>query len=318
MVLLFPGQGSQAPKMGAFLFENFPTFRNTISEASEAISHDLQNLIFDGMDAELALTANTQPALLATQIATLRTVNELCDLKTAAAAGHSVGEYAALVAAGVLDFTVAMKAVRLRGQAMQNAVSLGAGGMVAVLGLDPEQVNWLCEWTLKESGHSPLSPANFNCPGQIVISGSMKCIDWLKLNFKAEQIPGSPKRAKLIPLNVSAPFHCAMMKPAQDKMESFLDSIVFKAPRFPIIQNFTATVVENPIDLKNNLIQQISAPVLWTQTMKALETRNWHTGIECGHGSVLKGLFKKMENPRFKILGSQSQGDLDILKAQQF
>ncbi len=316
MVLLFPGQGSQAPKMGAYLFETFPTFRNTISEASEAIRHDLQKLIFDGLESDLALTANTQPALLATQIATLRTVNEMCPLDITAAAGHSVGEYAALVAAGVIEFTTAMKAVRLRGQAMQTAVSLGAGGMVAVLGLDTEQVKWLCEWTVKQSGQSPLSPANFNSPGQIVISGSMKCMDWLKTNFKPELIPGTPKRAKLIPLNVSAPFHCSMMKPAQDKMESFLSSIPFKAPRFPIIQNFTASVVENPDELKSNLTEQISAPVLWTQTMKVMETRNWLTGIECGHGSVLKGLFKKMENPAFKILGTQSQADLDILKTE--
>ncbi len=316
MVLLFPGQGSQAPKMGAYLFDNFSTFKNTLAEASEAISLDIKKLIYEGTEADLALTANTQPALLSVSVGTFRVLKENAQLKIEAAAGHSIGEYAALVTAGVMDFSTAMKAVRLRGEAMQSAVPVGEGGMVAVLGLEPDQVTWLCEWAEKESGFKPLSPANFNSPGQIVISGSMKCIDWLKTNFKAELIPGSPKRAKLIPLNVSAPFHCAMMKPAQEKMDQFLNGVTFNKPQFPIIQNFTAGLVENPTELKQNLIHQVSAPVLWTQTMKLMETKSWMTGIECGHGSVIKGLFKKMDNPNFKILSSQTQEDLDLIKTQ--
>jgi len=316
VVLLFPGQGSQAPKMGAYLFDNFSTFKNTLAEASEAISLDIKKLIYEGTEADLALTANTQPALLSVSVGTFRVLKENAQLKIEAAAGHSIGEYAALVTAGVMDFSTAMKAVRLRGEAMQSAVPVGEGGMVAVLGLEPDQVTWLCEWAEKESGFKPLSPANFNSPGQIVISGSMKCIDWLKTNFKAELIPGSPKRAKLIPLNVSAPFHCAMMKPAQEKMDQFLNGVTFNKPQFPIIQNFTAGLVENPTELKQNLIHQVSAPVLWTQTMKLMETKSWMTGIECGHGSVIKGLFKKMDNPNFKILSSQTQEDLDLIKTQ--
>lgn len=314
MVLLFPGQGSQAPKMGAYLYENFPTFKKTLAEASEAINTDIHKLIYEGSETDLALTTNTQPALLSVQIGTYRVLSEMTSLKFSAAAGHSIGEYAALVAAGVLDFATAMKAVRLRGEAMQSAVAVGEGGMLAVLGLEPDQVQWLCEWTEKESGHAPLSPANFNSPGQIVISGSMKCIDWLKSNFKADLIPGSPKRAKLIPLNVSAPFHCHMMKPAQDKMEVFFKAVAFKPPQFPIIQNYNAAIVANPDELKRNLSKQISAPVLWTQTMGVMASKSWMTGIECGHGSVLKGLFKKMENPNFKIFSSQTKEDLDFLK----
>jgi len=316
VVLLFPGQGSQAPKMGAYLYENFPTFKNTLAEASEAISLDLKKLIYDGTETDLALTANTQPALLSVSVGTFRVLKENTSLKIEAAAGHSIGEYAALVAAGVMDFSTAMKAVRLRGEAMQSAVPVGEGGMVAVLGLEPDQVTWLCEWAENESGFKPLSPANFNSPGQIVISGSMKCIDWLKINFKAELIPGSPKRAKLIPLNVSAPFHCSMMKPAQEKMNQFLSGVTFNKPLFPIIQNFNAQLVDNPTELKQNLVQQVSAPVLWTQTMKLMESKSWMTGIECGHGSVVKGLFKKMENPNFKILSSQTQEDIDLIKTQ--
>lgn len=316
MVLLFPGQGSQAPKMGAYLYENFPLFKNTISEASEAIHLDIKKLIFEGTEADLALTANTQPILLAVSIATFRVLTDTMPLKISAAAGHSIGEYAALVAAQVLDFSLAVEAVRLRGEAMQSAVPIGEGGMIAVLGLEAEQVAWLCEWTEKESGHSPLSPANFNSPGQIVISGSNQCIDWLKTHFKADLIPGAPKRVKLIPLNVSAPFHCSMMKSAEEKMAQFLSAVSFKRPQFPIIQNFTATLTESPDALKQNLIKQISAPVLWTQTMKLMESKSWLQGIECGHGAVIKGLFKKMENPGFKIFSSQSKEDLDLLKMQ--
>lgn len=316
MVLLFPGQGSQAPKMGAYLYENFQIFKHTLSEASEAINLDLKKLIYEGSETELALTANTQPALLSVSVGTYRVLKEIMSLKIEAAAGHSIGEYAALVTSGVMDFATAMKAVRLRGEAMQAAVPLGEGGMVAVLGLDSEQVSWLCHWTEEESGATPLSPANFNSPGQVVISGSMKCIDWLKTNFKAELIPGAPKRAKLIPLNVSAPFHCSMMSPAHHVMSQFLSSVAFNKPQFPIIQNFTAQPTENPTELKHNLIQQVSASVLWTQTMQLMESKGWLTGIECGHGSVLKGLFKKMENPNFKILSSQTKEDLDAIKIQ--
>lgn len=314
MVLLFPGQGSQAPQMGSFLFENFPIFKQTISEASEAISFDLKNLIFEGSDADLALTINTQSALLAVQIATYRTIQAEKPLTFKAAAGHSVGEYAALVSAGVLPFSTAMKAVRLRGQSMQSAVPAGAGGMVAVLGLEHDQVAWLCNWAEVESGDSPITPANYNSPGQIVISGSMKCIDWLRANFNPELIPRSPKRAKFIPLNVSAPFHCRLMKPAQDKMSEFLESVNFSKPQFPILQNYTATLVETPAELKSNLIKQVSAPVLWTQSMMLMESKGWFNGVECGHGAVLKGLFKKMENPNFKIFSTQSKDDLDLLK----
>ncbi|MBL7542396.1 MAG: ACP S-malonyltransferase [Bdellovibrionaceae bacterium] len=302
--------------MGSYLLENFATFKNTILEASEAINLDLKKLIYDGTEADLALTANTQPALLSVSIATYRTLKELIPLKIEATAGHSIGEYASLVSAGAMDFSTAMKAVRLRGEAMQSAVPVGEGGMLAVLGLETDQVTWLCEWTEKESGATPLSPANFNSPGQVVISGSMKCIEWLKANFKSELIPGSPKRAKLIPLNVSAPFHCAMMKPAQEKMDSFLSSVKFNKPQFPVIQNFNAQLIDAPEELKQNLIQQVSAPVRWTQTMKLMESKSWFTGIECGHGSVLKGLFKKMENPNFKILSTQTKEDLELIKTQ--
>src|SRR4051812_27635287 len=184
LAILFPGQGSQAPGMGRFLFDNFKIAKETFEEGSEALGLDLKKLCFEGDEKTLALTENTQPALLCVSTATWRLLKSELNLKPAAAAGHSIGEYAALVAAESINYAEAIKAVRLRGQAMQSAVPIGRGGMTAVLGLDDEQVRFLCEWTVKESGFSPLSPANFNSPGQVVISGSQKALNWLKDNFK--------------------------------------------------------------------------------------------------------------------------------------
>lgn len=313
-VLLFPGQGSQSPKMGEYLYQNFSIAKDTFLEASEALSLDMAKLCFESSEADLALTENTQPALLCVSTATQRVLKQEIPLNIQAAAGHSIGEYSALVAANAISFTDAIKAVRVRGQAMQSAVPVGEGGMLAVLGLEPDQVKWLCEWTEKESQQSPLSPANFNSPGQIVISGSSKCLNWLKENFRPEVIPGNPKRAKLIPLNVSAPFHCRMMRPAQDKMSEVLNSIHFTLPAFPIIQNYNAQLVSLPEELRANLIAQVSTPVLWTQTMELMLKENMTLGIECGHGQVLKGLFKKMDSEKFKILTTQNKEDLDLIK----
>ncbi len=310
--LLFPGQGSQASGMGKFLYSDFKIAKETFEEASEAISLDLKKLCFDSADSDLALTENTQPALLCVSTAAQRVLRQETSVPVLAAAGHSIGEYAALVAAESIHFSEAMKAVRRRGQAMQSAVPRGEGGMVACLGLDDIQVRWMCEWVEKESGIKPLSPANFNSPGQVVISGSQKAIDWLKTNFKAESVPGSPKRAKLIPLNVSAPFHCSLMKPAEDVMRDVLTSMTFKDSKFPIYQNFTAQPVSKADSLRENLIRQVSAPVLWTQSIETMKLKNLTTMIECGHGTVLKGLLKKIDEG-FKVYSLSSLDDLKSL-----
>ena len=274
MTLLFPGQGSQQPGMGRFLYDNFKIARETFEEASHALSFDLKKLCFDGAESDLALTENTQPALLLVSTATQRVLRAEFHLKISAAAGHSIGEYAALVAAQVLDFEAAMRAVRIRGQAMQSAVPVGQGGMIATLGLDPEQSQFLCDYVVKTSALGPLSPANFNCPGQIVLSGSMKAIEWLKSNFKPEIFAEPPRRAKLIPLNVSAPFHCEMMSPAEDRMRAVLMEIPFKSPQFRIVQNYTAQFENSPDQLRENLIRQVSAPVRWTESMELVKKEN--------------------------------------------
>lgn len=313
--LLFPGQGSQSPGMGHWLYEQFKEARRVFEEGSEALHFDLKKLIFEGSEADLALTENTQPALLCVSTATQRVLHQELGLRVHAAAGHSIGEYAALVAAGVIPYFEAIKAVRARGQAMQSAVPVGQGGMVAVLGLDDEQIAWLCRHVTHTSGEGPLSPANFNSPGQVVISGSQKAIDWLKVNFKADEIPGSPRRAKLIPLSVSAPFHCEMMKPAEDKMREVLSSLTFLPPAFPICQNFTARLEVEPSVLRENLIRQVSAPVLWTQSMLHLKEKGWAQAVESGHGSVLKGLLKKIDGEFFQVHGMTSIEDLKLLES---
>lgn len=313
--LVFPGQGSQQPGMGRFLFENFKIAQETFEEGSEALKQDMKKLCFEGSEAALALTENTQPALLLVSTATQRVLRNDFNLKVQSAAGHSIGEYAALVAAGVIRFDQAMQAVRTRGQAMQSAVPVGQGGMVAVLGLEPEQVETLCAWTVKNSGFGPLSAANFNSPGQIVISGSMKAINWLKDNFKPEAIwAEAPKRAKLIPLQVSAPFHCEMMKPAEDTMRVVLTGMEFKTAAFPIVQNFHAKFETDGANLRENLIRQVSAPVRWTQSMETLKAAGHSQIIECGAGKVLQGLLKKIDSEFFKVMTTSSIEDIKTIE----
>ncbi len=312
--LIFPGQGSQQPEMGKLLFANFPIARHSFEEANDALGLDIKKLCFSGSEADLALTENTQPCLLVVSTATERVLRTQMGVNATVASGHSIGEYAALVASQVMPFSAAVRAVRQRGQAMQSAVPVGMGGMVAVLGLNPEQVQTLCDWTVKNSGFAPLSPANFNSPGQIVISGSQKAITWLKENFKAEELFPDNKRIKLIPLSVSAPFHCEMMKPAEEKMRQVLSEIAFQEPKFPILQNFTAKAHTKPSEIKENLIRQISAPVKWMQSMELAKDQAWTTCIECGVGKVLHGLLKKIDSEAFKVFNTTSLEDLENIE----
>lgn len=311
---LFPGQGSQSPTMGQFLFDNFKTAQLTFEEASDSINLNLKKLCFESSADELSLTENTQPAILTVSTATARVLTQDLGLKPTITAGHSIGEYASLTLANSLNFTDAVKAVRLRGQAMQSAVPVGQGGMTATLGLTEEQAIFLCQWVENNSGFTPLSPANFNCEGQIVISGNQKALDWLKLNFKSEVLPGEPKRAKLIPLQVSAPFHCNMMMPAQDKMESFFKDIQFKNANIPVIQNINAATEQESERLKRNIINQISAPVKWTQSMLKLKELNCSNCFEVGHGNVLKGLLKKIDGEFFKVYSTNTIEDLKMIE----
>lgn len=312
---VYPGQGSQFSGMGKFLYDEFQIARDTFCEANEVLNFDLKKLCFTGSDQELAQTEVTQPALLTLSVATSRVLEKVLGIEANFTAGHSIGEYSSFVHGSVIKFADALKAVQLRGQAMQSAVPKGQGGMMAILGLTENQINFLCAWACEQSGFSPLSAANFNCDGQIVISGNQKTLDWLKDNFKAEILPGETKKVRLIPLQVSAPFHCELMKPAQEKMAAFFSTLTFSDSALPIVQNVFAAAETSSEKLKSNLLNQVTAPVRWTQTMNALKNQNVSYIIECGPGTVLKGLFKKSDSDFFKVYSTNSLEDFKAIEA---
>lgn len=307
---VFPGQGSQAVGMGRFLFDNFSSVQRLFEEASDTLHTNMKVLCFEGPESDLALTENTQPALLLVSTSYNTALRECLDFKPAFSAGHSLGEYSALVSAGVLKFSEALRAVRVRGQAMQSACPVGEGGMAAVLGWEDEAVEALCQWVEKTSGIEPLRPANFNSPGQIVISGKQKALEWLKAN--ADKHPFEGKRLKMIPLNVSAPFHSPLMRPAQERMENLLAELVFEAPAFPIVQNTTAQETSNPEVLRRELVAQVSAPVKWTQSVQKMKRLGVSRFIELGHGKVLAGLCKKID-PSIEVQGFSNLEELKSL-----
>lgn len=300
--ILFPGQGSQAPGMGQFLYDNFSIAKECYEEASDAISLDMKKLCFEGSVEDLALTENTQPALLTTSTAMLRALKGSVSVDVNAYAGHSIGEYAAVVASGGMGFSDAVKAVRLRGQAMQEAVPVGQGGMLAIVGPQSNEIEEVCTWAKSTSGiDGVLSPANFNAPDQTVVSGNKALTDWLAENIKDYKFASEPRRVRAIALNVSAPFHCEMMMPAQEKMKSCLEGMIFNLANQDVIQNFTAKEEKEASALRENLIQQVSGAVRWVECLKRFESRSINHFIECGHGKVLAGLNKKI-NSNFETL----------------
>lgn len=312
---MFPGQGSQQPGMGKFLYDEFKLARETFEEASDAVSIDFKKLCFDGSEADLALTENTQPCIVLVSIATYRVLKSLTDFHPIAAAGHSVGEYAAVCASGALKFADTMKAVRLRGGFMQSAVPVGQGGMMAVMGLNSSQVEKLCQYVASETGDSALEPANFNTPDQIVISGRSRLIDWLQSNFKPEIFLPDQPRTKFIKLKVSAPFHCSLMKPAEDRMSLVLSEIEFSNAQFSILPNVTATPVQNGSEIRRLLIEQITAPVRWVACVQGLQKLGARRMVEFGSGRVLAGLSKKIDSANIQTFNINSLEDLKTLES---
>lgn len=312
---LFPGQGSQHPGMGKFLHEEFAEARRCFEEASDAISLDFKKLCFDGSEADLALTENTQPALLLVSTASYRVLEKEFGFSPRSAAGHSIGEYGAVVAAGALPFAKGIQAVRIRGQAMQAAVPVGQGGMSALMGVTAEQALALCQWAEAKSGMGPVQPANLNAPGQIVISGRKSALDWAAANFTAEVLPGVT-RVKFIPLKVSAPFHCSMMKPAEEKMASVLGDMPFEDADFPIVQNVSAEPTTAGATLRQQLVDQVSAPVRWIECVERLIALGASRAIEVGCGKVLAGLVKKIDSEKMTTFNMNSLDDLRLIETQ--
>lgn len=281
--LLFPGQGSQSVGMLSAL--SAPEVADTFKEASEILGWDLTQLVQQGPEAELNRTERTQPALLAAGVAVWRAWSQRCEAAPFAVAGHSLGEYTALVAAGSLAFADALKLVELRGQLMQAAVPEGTGGMVALLGLSDDAVVELCAQCPLDA---VLEPANFNSPGQVVVAGQTEALDWLLANARSH----GAKIAKKLAMSV--PSHCSLLSGAAGQLFERLQQIDVMPPKFPVLHNLDAAARGDADDIRAALRDQLSRPVRWTQTVQQLVADGAGSMLECGPGKVLSGLMKRI------------------------
>ena len=288
IAFVFPGQGAQKVGMGKSLAATAPICREVFAEADSALGESLSTLCFEGPAESLQLTENTQPAILAMSVAVLRLV-ESRGVHAAFAAGHSLGEYSAHVAAGTLSFADALRTVRHRGRYMQEAVPVGEGAMAAILGLDADQVSAACAETITALPGRVVSPANLNAPGQVVIAGHADAVAAASDRAKAL----GAKRA--IPLAVSAPFHCALMKPAEDRLAPELRALSSSDPKIPVVANVDAEPKRDVRAAIDALIRQVSSPVRWEQVVRRLIAEGATTFVELGPGTVLAGLIKKID-----------------------
>jgi [acyl-carrier-protein] S-malonyltransferase len=286
IAFIFPGQGSQYVGMGKELFENFSVAKKVFEEADDALHLSISALCFKGPEEALKLTENTQPAVLTTSIAAFKVLQEEKGITPQFTAGHSLGEYSALVVSGALTFSEAVKMVRLRGKFMQEAVPVGEGAMAAVLGMEREQVEKLCE---EISYGEVLTPANFNCPGQIVIAGHSKAVE-----RAIERIKQEGKKAVLLP--VSAPFHSPLMKPAGERLEKALEEISVSDLKVPVVTNVEAEVNTLKDRVKGLLVAQVSSPVRWEESMRKMIEKGIEHLFEIGPGKVLSGLMKRIDS----------------------
>jgi [acyl-carrier-protein] S-malonyltransferase len=285
IAFVFPGQGSQSPGMGKDLAEKFPAARQVFEEADAALGFALSDLCFNGPAEALQLTENTQPAILTTSVAAWRAMEAEGFSKPDFVAGHSLGEYSALVAAGSLTLSDAVRTVRARGRYMQEAVPVGTGAMAAILGADIETVNASCA---EAAAGQVCSAANINSPNQIVIAGDAGAIDRAIELLKAR----GAKRA--IKLNVSAPFHCALMQPAQDRLAEDLEKISFRDPGVPLVTNVDAAAIKTGAEARAALVRQVSQPVRWRESVEFLVKHGVQSLIEIGPGKVLSGLARQI------------------------
>jgi [acyl-carrier-protein] S-malonyltransferase len=307
LAFLFPGQGSQAVGMGHDLAEHFPVAARTFAEADEALGFRLQQLIFAGPEEDLRLTENTQPALLAVSVAALRVLAEK-GIEPALAAGHSLGEWSAHVAAGTLSFADALRAVKARGRAMQLAVPPGQGAMAAVLALSADRVEEACREAAAETGEA-VAAANLNSPAQTVISGSVAAVEKAIALAKAR----GARRAVMLP--VSAPFHCALMQPAQDEVARVLAAISMADPRIPVAANVTGQLVTTAAAARDALIRQVTGAVRWVECIQALVAAGAQAFIEVGSGKVLTGVLRQID-PALKAFNVEDSASLEKTLAE--
>ena len=302
----FPGQGSQAVGMGSALFETSPAARGVFEAADRALGRSISELCFKGPDSELALTFNTQPAIVTTSSAVLAAIRERYPELPPPdyAAGHSLGEYSALVAAGALGLEDAVKLVELRGRAMQSAVPEGEGAMAAILGADRATVEALCK---DARGSEVLEPANYNAPSQVVISGARDAVT------RATAL-AAERKPKAIPLNVSAPFHCSLMAPAARKVEQALLNVELRAPAFPVVSNVAAEANRDAAALRRALVRQVDSAVLWEQSVIAMAENGVTHALEIGPGKVLQGLAKRIDK-RIQVLAVSDAAGIEQIAA---
>jgi [acyl-carrier-protein] S-malonyltransferase len=299
IAFLFPGQGSQAVGMGKDLAEKFPIARHTFEEADEALGKKLSQLCYEGPEDQLRLTENTQPAILTVSVAAWRVLDEK-GLKPSFVAGHSLGEYSAHVAAGTIAFADAVRTVRNRGKYMQEAVPVGTGAMAAILGMNIDAVVAICG---DAAQGEVCEPANINSPEQIVISGHAAAVDRA---VKLAQERGA-KRAIMLP--VSAPFHCSLMKPAQERLAADLAKLKFSQPNFPVVCNVYAKPVEDAESAREALIRQVTGSVKWSESMQWLVAHGVETLVEVGPGKVLCGLMRQIDRSK-KCVNVEDEGSL--------
>lgn len=301
IAFLFPGQGAQKVAMGVELARDFPAARRVFDEADEALGFKLSQLCFEGPEEDLRLTANTQPATLATSIAALRALESESGVTAELAVGHSLGEYSALVAAGALGLADALRAVRERGRLMQEASPPGQGAMAALIGLEIAAVRSICDEV--SAGGEIAVPANLNAPGQIVISGHAGAVR------RALALAKARGGAASVELKVSAPFHCPLMQPVRDAMAPVLQRISVNPLQFGVIANVTAEVNRDAARVKPLLLEQITAPVRWEESMGILATAGIAETIELGAGRVLAGLMRRI-NRNIKVRAAEDSASL--------
>ncbi|MCD9530368.1 ACP S-malonyltransferase [Photobacterium carnosum] len=300
--IVFPGQGSQTVGMLADLAEQFDVVKQTFSEASDALGYDLWALVQNGPVEDLNQTQRTQPALLTASVAIWRVWQQQGGEQPVVLAGHSLGEYSALVCAGVIDFQAAVKLVELRGKLMQQAVPAGVGAMSAIIGLDNDAIAAACAQAAEDQ---VCSPVNFNSPGQVVIAGNKEAVE--RANVLCKE--AGAKRA--LPLPVSVPSHCALMKPAADKLAIALEGLAFSAPTVPVINNADVATETDPVAIKLALVKQLYNPVRWTESVERMASEGVEELLEMGPGKVLTGLTKRID----RALSSQAVNDVASLTA---
>jgi len=304
IAFIFPGQGSQKVGMGQAFAAADPIARDTFAEADAALGAPLSRLCFDGPESELTLTENTQPAILTVSVAIAR-VLEARGWRPDFYAGHSLGEYSAHVAAGTFGFADAVRTVRNRGRYMQEAVPVGAGAMAAILGLDGDAVAAACA---QAADGEVVSPANLNAPGQVVIAGTVAAVQ------RAGALAKAAGAKRVIPLAVSAPFHCALMKPAEDRLAPELRALAVQAPRRPVVANIDAQPKTDGAAAVDALVRQVSGAVQWEAVVRRLASEGVRTYVEVGPGAVLAGLVRKIDRDA-RVASVEDPAGLDALAA---